>query len=67
MSAAFESARRAASYLGSAAAIAIAPSFPISFSPRSRSVRGPPLKSLDLHSNHIGDEGAIAIARALPR
>ena len=40
MSAAFESARRAASYLGSASAMAIAPSFPISLSPRFRSVRG---------------------------
>ena len=40
MSASFESARRAASYLGSAPAIAIAPSFPISFHARFRSVRG---------------------------
>ena len=37
---AFESVLRAASYLGSAAAIAFAPSTPIAFSLMLRSVRG---------------------------
>ena len=40
MSAAFESARRAASYLGSAAAMAFAPSTPSSFQLMLRVVKG---------------------------